>query len=206
MSNNIAWQVTLTETSVQYLMHIIEILLCLCLCLCSSIVAMLFFIILYPFLHIPSRYVVIVMPVRPVRTSGYFLKVLEEGVFNTGSEIILLERPNPTLSVQKVSEGLWGPPHLLDNSREFLTLLVETDILLDHLFRNTARERLKRLDLAEGEGGGKQEETPREREVRLAAEDEALAAYNFRCISVFGVFLLVYLYFFGKNMEEKTDE
>ena len=128
-------------------------------------------------------------------------------MFAAGNEIVLLERPNPTLSVQRVSEGLWGPPELLDNTREFLTLLVNTDILLDYLFRNTAKERLQRLDQAEAEAAeAGAAETPREKEDRLAAEDEALATYNFRCISVFGVCLLVYLYFFGKDMEEKEPE
>jgi hypothetical protein len=132
---------------------------------------------------------------------GYFLRVLEEGSLDTGSEITLLKRPNPDLSVQKVSEGLWGPPELLDNSREFLTKLVQTEDLLEHLFRRTARERLQRLDEEEAAVAAVASETQKMDEASLAKQDEALAEFNFKCISIFMVIFTLYLMYHYKDHE-----
>mmetsp|Transcript_13368 Transcript_13368/g.21911 ORF Transcript_13368/g.21911 Transcript_13368/m.21911 type:complete len:286 (+) Transcript_13368:1-858(+) len=129
--------------------------------------------------------------------SGYFFRVLEEGVLDTGSEIHLLERPNPDLSLRRVSEGLWGPPELLDNSREFLTKLANTDVLMGHLFRNTARERLRRLDEEEAAAAAVVAETRQLDEAALREEDEALASYNFKVITIFmTLFTLFLLYYY----------
>lgn len=133
-----------------------------------------------------------------VAAAGYFLKVLDEGVLVAGNEVRLQSRPNPNLTLRKVSEGLWGPPGLLDNSREFLTSLAEMDCLLNHLFRNTAKERLRRLD---EETGGSAD--PRERDRNLAKQDEDLAQYNLLCISAFMIALFAYFYFFGKKAQSE---
>lgn len=130
--------------------------------------------------------------------AGYFYRVLEAGVLDTGSEIHLMERPNPELSVQKVSEGLWGPPELLDNSREFLSKLVNTDVLMDHLFRNTARERLRRLDEEEVATAAVVAETQQLDEATLRQQDEALASYNFKVITVFMTLFTLFLLYYYK--------
>lgn len=86
--------------------------------------------------------------------AGYFFKVLRNGSFNAGDSIVLVERPYPSLSVQTVSRGLWGSPEARNNSREFLESLVDNKVLMGHMFRSTAFERLKRLDEETGKQWG----------------------------------------------------
>ena len=136
-----------------------------------------------------------------VLCTGYFLRVLQEGEFRPGSEVLRVQPgPDSQLSVRKVAQGLWGPPALQDHSREFLSALVNSEVLLEHLFRNTARERLRRLD--EQEAAGKEGEGGGTAESRLVAEDEALAEYNFKCISIFMTLLCAYLFLFYGNKDQ----
>lgn len=77
--------------------------------------------------------------------AGYFFRVLQEGKVSVGDSILLLERPFPGFTIDRISQGLWGPPEQQDNSLEFLTTLANMEPLIPRGYRETAQSRLERL-------------------------------------------------------------
>lgn len=78
--------------------------------------------------------------------AGYFLMVLQPGAVRVGDRMELLDRPYPGYTVQRVSEGLWGPPEMQNKSRDFLTTLTGMEMLVPRHYGDVARSRLERLD------------------------------------------------------------
>lgn len=78
--------------------------------------------------------------------AGYFLKVLQEGTFTVGDEVILIERIHPGYSIERISQGIWGPGDLKDDSVEFLTALANMEELIGRHYRETAQARLERIN------------------------------------------------------------
>lgn len=78
--------------------------------------------------------------------AGFFLRVDQEGKCVVGDEIILLHRPHPGYTIQRVAQGIWGPPEKQDNSIEFLTALANMEELMPRGYRETAKTRLARLN------------------------------------------------------------
>lgn len=77
--------------------------------------------------------------------SGYFLRVLQEGTFSVGDEIVLLERPRPGYTIERISQGLWGPADVKDETVEFLTAVASMEELIGRHYRETAATKLQRV-------------------------------------------------------------
>ena len=77
--------------------------------------------------------------------AGYFMKVLQEGTFSVGDEVLLLERKYPGYSIERIAQGLWGPSEVKDDSLEFLTSLANMEELIGRHYRETAQTRLDRI-------------------------------------------------------------
>lgn len=79
--------------------------------------------------------------------SGFFFRVEQPGRCKAGDEIRLLARPHPGYSIQRIAQGIWGPPEKQENSREFLEALANMEELLCKGYKDTAQTRLARLDV-----------------------------------------------------------
>jgi MOSC domain-containing protein YiiM len=75
----------------------------------------------------------------------YFMKVIQGGQFSLGDEFVLLERPHPTYTIERISQGIWGPEGLRDDRAEFLTAVAGMPDLIRRHYRDTAVTRLERL-------------------------------------------------------------
>jgi MOSC domain-containing protein YiiM len=78
-------------------------------------------------------------------TAGYFLRVDTEGICSVGDVFELLERPYPTFTIERVSQGLWATDDRMDNSEHFLSTLAGMNMLIRRHYRDTATIRLERL-------------------------------------------------------------
>jgi MOSC domain-containing protein YiiM len=77
--------------------------------------------------------------------AGFFLRILEDGHFCVGDDIVLLDRPHPGYTLHRISQGLWGSDDVRDNSLEFLSALAGMEDLIRKHYRDTAATRLERL-------------------------------------------------------------
>jgi len=75
---------------------------------------------------------------------GFFLRVVTPGKCQVGDEMKQLSRKYPGYTIQRVSQGLWGPKKVQDNSIEFLTALANMEELIPRGYRDTAETRLDR--------------------------------------------------------------
>ncbi len=83
---------------------------------------------------------------RKTGWTGYFLQVVTEGTCETGDEIVLLNRPFPGITIEHVARGLWGDSEEQDHSESFLTTLSQIECLMPRHYRDTAIQRLQRLE------------------------------------------------------------
>lgn len=84
--------------------------------------------------------------------AGYFMRVIRPGIIHVGDTLELLERPYPGYSIQRISEGLWGPPEQQNNSVAFLSALASMDMLIPRHYRDLAASRLAALQEHHDEG------------------------------------------------------
>lgn len=82
---------------------------------------------------------------RKTGWTGCFFRVIEPGICRKGDEITLLECSFPGFTIARVAKGLWGGSDEMDNTLEFLQTLVNMDCLIPRNYRDTAKQRLKRL-------------------------------------------------------------
>ena len=82
---------------------------------------------------------------------GYFVQVIADGICQIGDSFELLHRPYPGVTMTRISRGLWGDAEDQDHSEEFLQLLSSIECLIPRHFRDTAAQRLQRLQDKKGE-------------------------------------------------------
>jgi MOSC domain-containing protein YiiM len=75
--------------------------------------------------------------------AGYFVRVTKPGTVSVGDDFTLLTRKNHGYTIKRVSEGLWGPPELLDESIQFYEALAKMDDFIGKGFRDVAISRLQ---------------------------------------------------------------
>lgn len=77
--------------------------------------------------------------------AGYFVRVLRKGCCQPGDAIYIISRQYPGFTIERVAQGLWGPPDSLNNSLDFLQTLANMDCLIPRHLRDLATNRLARL-------------------------------------------------------------
>lgn len=82
---------------------------------------------------------------RKTAWTGYFLRVLQAGHCQVGDVFELFERKYPGLTMTTIQQSLWGDADEQDHSEAFLTTLSRMDCLLPRHYRETATQRLARL-------------------------------------------------------------
>ena len=85
---------------------------------------------------------------RKTGWTGYFLKVIQPGTCFKDDEIVLMERPYPGYTITRVAQGLWGSSDEQEHSKEFLQTLAGMEFLIPRHYRDTAVQRLERLQEA----------------------------------------------------------